>query len=53
MEIEKPTVGNLLLNKNLTFVIPPYQRGYRWKSDRWQNLIQDILNKVTNTDKKH
>jgi uncharacterized protein with ParB-like and HNH nuclease domain len=53
MEIEKPTVGDLLLNKNLTFVIPPYQRGYRWKSDRWQNLIQDILKKITSNEKKH
>ena len=53
MEIMKPNVGDLIINKNLTFVIPPYQRGYRWRSDRWQNLIQDILKKVTSPQKKH
>ncbi len=53
MEVKKPTVGDLLINPNLTFVIPPYQRGYRWTSERWQNLIQDILKKVTSPEKKH
>jgi len=53
MDPKKPTVGELLLNDDLTFIIPPYQRSYKWKPDRWQALIQDILKKVTSPDKKH
>ena len=53
MEVKKPTVGDLLLNDDTTFIIPPYQRPYRWRSNRWQALIQDILKKVTSPEKKH
>lgn len=53
MESKKPDIGHILLDKNLTLVIPPYQRGYRWKSDRWQTLIQDIVKKVTSPEKRH
>lgn len=53
MEMKKPDIGHILLDPNLTLVIPPYQRGYRWKSDRWQTLIQDIVKKVTSPEKKH
>lgn len=53
MDSKKPTVGELLLNDDLTFIIPPYQRSYKWKPDRWQALIQDILKKITSPEKKH
>ena len=53
METEKPNVGDLLVNPKVTYKIPPYQRSYGWKSNRWQALIQDILNKVTSPEKKH
>jgi len=53
METEKPNVGDLLVNPKITYKIPPYQRPYGWKSNRWQALIQDILNKVTSPEKKH
>ena len=53
MESKKPDIGHILLDKNLTLVIPPYQRGYRWKSDRWQTLVQDIVKKVTSPEKQH
>lgn len=53
MQIKQPNVGELLLNPDKTFVIPPYQRGYQWKSERWQNLIRDIADKVTGDDKNH
>jgi len=53
MDVKKPSVGELLLNENFTFIIPPYQRPYRWRADRWQALIQDILKKVTSPEKKH
>lgn len=56
MEIYKPNVGNLIVNPDITYSIPPYQRSYSWESDRWQTLIQDILKKVTspeNVSRKH
>jgi len=53
VELEKPSVGDLLVNPKVTFKIPPYQRAYGWQSNRWQALIQDILNKVTSPEKKH
>jgi len=53
MDVEKPNVGDLLVNQKVTYKIPPYQRSYGWKSNRWQALIQDILNKVTSPEKKH
>lgn len=27
--------------------IPPYQRGYQWDSERWQDLIHDIVSATT------
>ena len=53
MLLKQPTVGDLILNPDKTFVIPPYQRGYQWNSDLWQNLIRDIADKVTGDDKNH
>jgi len=55
METKKPSVADLILDPDKTFVIPPYQRGYQWKQDQWQTLIQDIVSKATsaNAEKQH
>jgi hypothetical protein len=53
MDTKKPTVADILLNADATYVIPPYQRPYKWNAARWQTLIQDILKKVTSTEKNH
>jgi hypothetical protein len=55
MEAKKPSVADLILDPDKTFVIPPYQRGYQWKQDQWQTLIQDIVSKATsaNVEKQH
>lgn len=48
--IKENTVGNILelkdLNqlKNLKFLIPDYQRGYRWKNEQIKDLIEDLSN---------
>lgn len=53
MDVKKPTVADMLLNTDTTYVIPPYQRPYKWNAARWQTLIQDILKKVTSPEKNH
>jgi hypothetical protein len=53
MDVKKPTVADILLNADTTYVIPPYQRPYKWNAARWQTLIQDILKKVTAPEKNH
>ena len=53
MDVKKPTVADILLNSDTTYVIPPYQRPYKWNAARWQTLIQDILKKVTSPEKSH
>jgi hypothetical protein len=55
MDAKKPSVADLILDPDKTFVIPPYQRGYQWKQDQWQTLVQDIVSKATSasTEKQH
>ena len=55
MESRKPTVAELIIDIDKTFLIPPYQRPYEWKQDRWQALVQDIVSKATSSsqEKKH
>jgi len=53
MDVKKPKVEDILLNADTTYVIPPYQRPYKWNASRWQTLIQDILKKVTAPEKNH
>ena len=53
MDVKKPKVEDILLNADTTYVIPPYQRPYKWNAARWQTLIQDILKKVTSPEKNH
>lgn len=38
-KLQKPTVNDL---KNLKFVVPPYQRGYRWTKSEVTALLSDI-----------
>ena len=55
MEPRKPTVAELIIDPDKTYLIPPYQRPYEWKQDRWQALVQDIVGKATSSsqEKKH
>ena len=52
METEKPNVGDLLVNPKVTYKILLYQRSYGWKFNKWQALIQDILEKVRSREEK-
>jgi uncharacterized protein with ParB-like and HNH nuclease domain len=55
MDAKKPSVADLILDPDKTYVIPPYQRGYQWKQDQWQTLVQDIVSKATSSsvEKQH
>jgi len=55
MHPKMPSVADLILDPDKTYVIPPYQRGYQWKESQWQTLVQDIVSKATsaNVEKKH
>lgn len=39
-----------LLKENYTFVIPSYQRGYRWTEKEVKDLLNDLLNYIKQDD---
>ncbi len=39
-------VQAMLVSSNAYF-IPPYQRSYQWEAERWQGLIQDVMEVAT------
>lgn len=46
METQKPILGNLL-NKQIRYVVPVFQRHYVWTEDyQWKPLWEDIQNKI-------
>jgi uncharacterized protein with ParB-like and HNH nuclease domain len=47
------SVRSLLLVQDSCLVIPPYQRPYEWTRDRWQSLIKDIVEALTNQKGDH
>ena len=52
----QPKIGivrDLLLGQDTCLVIPPYQRPYEWTRDRWQSLIRDIVEGITNQRESH
>ena len=52
----QPKIGlvrDLLLGGDTCLVIPPYQRPYEWTKDRWQSLIRDIVEGLTNQRESH
>ena len=52
----QPKIGlvrDLLLGQDTCLVIPPYQRPYEWTRDRWQSLIRDIVDGLTNQKETH
>lgn len=52
----QPKIGfvrDLLLGGDSCLVIPPYQRPYEWTRDRWQSLIRDIVDGLTNQRDSH
>ena len=55
MHPKMPSVADLILDPDITYVIPPYQRGYQWQQSQWQTLVQDIVSKATsaNVEKQH
>jgi uncharacterized protein with ParB-like and HNH nuclease domain len=52
----QPKIGlvrDLLLGGDTCLVIPPYQRPYEWTRERWQSLIRDIVDGLTNQKDNH
>jgi hypothetical protein len=50
---QETTLGDLLSIGSSLYVIPFFQREYRWAPDKVNNLIQDILNIVDGQNDKH
>jgi Protein of unknown function DUF262/Protein of unknown function (DUF1524) len=46
-----PTFGELFTNGR-TFVVPRFQRDYKWEQDNWEELWQDLID-VIDTGKEH
>jgi|GEM_PF-2627488 len=43
MKANERTIDTILRSARLhAYVIPPYQREYRWKAERWEMLLDDI-----------
>jgi len=53
MQPKIDVVRALLLGTDSCLVIPPYQRPYEWTRDRWQSLIRDIVESLTNKKDTH
>jgi uncharacterized protein with ParB-like and HNH nuclease domain len=59
--IETRTIGNLILNKNTPertprvehFLIPYYQRGYRWEKNHVEALLDDIHNFILSKEENY
>jgi hypothetical protein len=41
-----------MLTAGNAYFIPPYQRSYEWGAERWQGLIQDVM-EATTRDRSH
>lgn len=50
---QETTLGDLLSIGTSLYLIPFFQREYRWAPDKVANLIQDILNIVDGLNDKH
>lgn len=50
---QETTLGDLFSIGTSLYLIPFFQREYRWTPDKVKNLIQDILNVVDGTSDKH
>jgi len=50
---QEASIGDLFSSGTSLFVIPFFQREYRWKADKIKNLLQDILNVVDGESDKH
>lgn len=50
---QETTLGDVLSIGTSIYLIPFFQREYRWPSDKVNNLIQDILNIVDGLNDKH
>ncbi len=48
MQGQNGKVQAMLISGNAYF-IPPYQRSYQWEAERWQGLIQDVMEVATKT----
>lgn len=46
-----PNFGELFTNGR-TFVVPRFQRDYKWTQDNWEDLWQDLLN-VVESNRQH
>ncbi len=50
---QETTLGDLLSIGTSLYLIPFFQREYRWAPDKVNNLLQDILNVVDGLTDKH
>lgn len=50
---QETTLGDLLAIGTSTYVIPFFQREYRWSPDKSVNLLKDIENIVDGLSDKH
>jgi uncharacterized protein with ParB-like and HNH nuclease domain len=50
---QETALGDLLSIGTSLYLIPFFQREYRWAPDKANNLLQDILNVVDGTTDKH
>ncbi|AOG60310.1 hypothetical protein SHELI_v1c03550 [Spiroplasma helicoides] len=45
IRLEKIAVGDFILNNNNNFLIPSYQRDYRWGEEECQELLNQLISK--------
>lgn len=50
---QETTIGDLLSIGTSLYLIPFFQREYRWAPDKVNNLLQDVLNVVDGVTDKH
>ncbi len=36
--------GELFSENNVQYIVPFFQRGYMWRKNEWEDLLQDISN---------
>lgn len=50
MNLDKKNLGNLLADNGEIFIVPLFQRSYKWDESRWEDLFDDIIRLYDNED---
>ncbi|AVN63695.1 hypothetical protein CG006_01720 [Mesoplasma florum] len=50
IKLEKVNLRDLILNQEVNFFIPSYQRKYSWSSEVCSELVDNIINKIERID---